>query len=184
MRGLQQALAAERNAGKVAFFREPTDGPIGREIREHLKRPSALNPERWLDLFFRDREHNLREHVAPALERGVLVIQDRYFYSTAAYQGRPDGVLPHAIVERSLAAGFPLPDLILFLHVPPGEAMARIRARSGLTESFETRSQLEAIDSRYQSVLPDSAIVLDATQAPEQVLKDALDHIRRLQQAA
>ncbi|MCB1325473.1 MAG: dTMP kinase [Spirochaetales bacterium] len=180
IRGLQHRLAAERQAGRVAFFREPTDGPIGREIREHLKRASELDPEQWLDLFFRDRAENLREHVEPALQRGILVIQDRYFFSTAAYQGRTDGITASAIIERSVAAGFPLPELLLFLRIAPGEAMARIRDRSNLTESFESQSQLEAIDSRYRSVLPDNAIVLDATQTPEQVLEDALERIRSL----
>ncbi|MCR9145280.1 MAG: dTMP kinase [bacterium] len=188
-------------------LREPTPGPVGRRIREHLQAGDTLAPEDWLTLFFEDRRQNLSENIEPALMSGELILQDRYFYSTAAYQGQtPDE--SQAIVKRSLSAGFLEPDVVLYLAIEPEAAMARVTRRaaapnpnevrregearddaagdSGGTaatqsksiESFETLEQLTRIHRNYSRVLPAHALRLDAEQGPEQICAIALAHIQ------
>ncbi len=72
----------------VERLREPTDGPWGRRIRELARSGREdVSPREELDLFLEDRRQHVRERIAPALERGAIVLMDRYYYSTIAYQG-------------------------------------------------------------------------------------------------
>ena len=82
---------------ELVCLREPTDAAPGRAIRAHLRNEDQLTPGQWLELFFADREINVREHILPALCAGALIIQDRYFYSTAAYQG----ILPSDVINAA-----------------------------------------------------------------------------------
>jgi len=68
-------------------FREPTRGRWGREIRVKAKQAGSLTPERELELFLRDRQENVAKRIRPALERGRVILMDRYYFSTVAYQG-------------------------------------------------------------------------------------------------
>lgn len=166
-------------------LREPTTGPVGRRIRTHLQAGDQLATAAWLKLFFEDRAENVHTNIQPALATGDLVLQDRYFYSTAAYQGTsPEDAL--TIVERSLAAGFPEPDVVLYLAIEPEVAMGRIHRRASpddagkSLESFETLEQLQRIHRNYSRVLPAHALRLDAEHGPEQLCEIALAHMQSM----
>src|SRR4030042_5497767 len=68
-------------------FREPTRGKWGRAIKRMAKTAGSLTPEEELDLFIKDRKENVRNNIKPALSGRKVVILDRYYYSTIAYQG-------------------------------------------------------------------------------------------------
>jgi len=81
------ALLTERlrNSGvDVVQTCEPTNGPIGRFIRENLKQ-QKLSPEALQLLFTADRAEHIQKDLLPALERGATVISDRYWLSTVVY---------------------------------------------------------------------------------------------------
>lgn len=178
-------------------LREPTGGIVGRRIRQHLQAGDQLQAAEWLTLFFVDRAENVRDNIRPALAAGELIIQDRYFYSTAAYQGETP---EHArrIVADSFAADFPEPGVVLYLDITPDIAMQRIQHRAGqhaeqnaqatqssvkqnspaALESFETFEQLRRIHANYNHVLPAHTLRLDAEQSPAQLCEIALAHLQ------
>lgn len=151
-------------------LREPTDGSCGRRIREHLRNRDDLDRNAWLELFLLDRAENVERNVKPALNDGRLILQDRYFYSTAAYQGFADNPpTPADVVAVSLGCGFPVPDLVLYLDLAPNLALQRIVTNRAGTESFETLEQLQRIHANYASILPGVTVKLDAAQTPQAV---------------
>src|SRR5689334_18751024 len=100
---LQRQLAEWcRGAGlQVITSREPTDGPHGRALRESA-RSGRLALQDELDLFLKDRREHVETLIRPALERGDVVILDRYYFSTAAYQGAR-GLDPAEIIQANEA---------------------------------------------------------------------------------
>ena len=72
---------------RVVATREPTDGQYGRKIRQLYKNRKSVTPEEELNLFLHDRREHVVQVIAPALASGKVVLTDRYYYSTAAYQG-------------------------------------------------------------------------------------------------
>lgn len=170
----------ERFTG-LALLREPTDLPPGRRIRERLVAQAELPRDEWLELFLADRAANVIERIRPALARGELVLQDRYYYSTAAYQGDLDaGPSPAEIVGTNQARGFPQPDLLLFLDIEPEAAWERIARRGADRESFETLAQLTRIRKNYLSCLPPDVVRLEATRSPADLEAAALAALQRI----
>ena len=80
------AQALEERGLTVVTSREPTDGPFGQKLRLSMI-TGRLSPEEELALFHEDRRDHVEHLILPALEAGKVVILDRYFFSTMAYQG-------------------------------------------------------------------------------------------------
>jgi dTMP kinase len=121
----QIALLAARlreNGHKVRTLREPGGTPIGEEIRHLLKHSEAnraMTPEAELLLMNASRAQLVREVIRPALAEGEIVLCDRFYHSTIAYQGYGRGLdlgLVHSIIAA--AVGETKPDLTLVLLVP------------------------------------------------------------------
>ncbi len=150
---LAQRLAS--GGREVVQTREPYDCAPGRKIRELAQRHVPVAVEEELALFLAQRRLHVREVIAPALARGALVLSDRYFLSTVAYQGAR-GLDPKALLAAS-EAEFPLPDLALLLVLPPADGLARVAARGGPAEpAFEradflarVREIFDALDRPY-----------------------------------
>ena len=130
----QIRLLAERlaTAGVTARgVREPGGTPVGDEIREIL-----LHPEKEITaatealLFMASRAELVARELRPALEDGVVILVDRFFLSTYAYQVAGRG-LPEAEVHAAnrLATGGLVPDLTLLLDVPSAQGLGRADAR-------------------------------------------------------
>ena len=82
------AEALKERGLDVVLTREPTDGPPGQQLRRYLRGPTRhLSPEEELTLFIADRREHVAEVINPALAAGQVVITDRYYYSSVAYQG-------------------------------------------------------------------------------------------------
>lgn len=157
----------------VVTTREPTDGPFGRRIRALAQagRRSEVSPEEELELFQKDRAEHVRGLVLPALARGEVVIQDRSYFSTVAYQSER-GLDPEALLAAGEAIA-PRPDLLLVVDVPAEVAVARIRgSRGGATDDFETLEALRRVRQVFLGFA--GAVVLDGTLPPEQVEAEAL----------
>lgn len=139
----QLALAAARfrTLGRdVLETREPGGTRIGHQIREILMAVSHahLDPAaEWL-LLEADRRQHVVETIRPALERGTLVLCDRYSDSTAAYQAAGRGLDPAAVeFVDAIARDGLRPDLTLVYDMAPGDGLARARSRDGGTGRFE-----------------------------------------------
>ncbi|MDH3212289.1 MAG: dTMP kinase [Myxococcales bacterium] len=147
------ALArALRNAGhEVLDTREPTDGPAGRRIRALARSGEIVAPELELRWFVEDRRAHVAAVIHPALESGRLVLTDRYYLSTVAYQGAR-GLDPVQILRDS-EAEFPLPDLALLFEIEPEVALERVGGRGQpLDAAFEQREFLERVAANYRAL--------------------------------
>ena len=146
----------------VVETRDPTDGPYGREIRALYRDRSRVSRERELELFVLDRRQHVTECILPALEQGRIVLTDRYYFSTAAYQGA-GGSDPAAIFAANAFA--PEPDLVLLLTLPVGEGVARIRDLRGETlNDFEQQEQLEKVAALFASFPHDCIVRIQAAR--------------------
>ena len=140
-------LAAHFGA-RLHATREPTSGPIGREIRRHLAGPVdgvQLDPAALALLFAADRLDHLRREVDPAVARGVHVVSDRYLLSSLAYQTL--GVSREHVVRFNALAT--TPDLTIFVEVPIEVSEMRRRQRGGAEEIFEKRALQERVRATY-----------------------------------
>ena len=134
-----------RQAGcDVVATSEPTSGPTGERIRKMARSGEALEPAEELRWFVEDRRVHVAEVIEPALAAGRVVLTDRYYLSTVAYQGAR-GLDFEAILADS-EAEFPIPDLVVLLEMDPGRALSRVRTRGGVIEGvFERRDFLERV---------------------------------------
>ncbi len=152
----QIELLAETLRGEgfeVLLTREPTDSSYGRRIRELYSHRDAVSHEEELELFIADRRQHVAEVINPALESGKIVLTDRYFLSTAAYQGA-NGLDPDYILRRNDFA--PSPDLALILEVPPGQSVARIRhGRGESPNDFEQEDYLTKVAAVFAGLAGD-----------------------------
>ena len=142
------AASLEKDGHQVVLTREPTHGPAGQRLQSYLLGPSRnLAPEEELALFIEDRREHVEQVIKPALARGRVVITDRYYYSSVAYQGAL-GLNPDDILAANEAFA-PAPDLVFILDLPITEALARL-AKKGkgarqVSESFPYLRQVAAI---------------------------------------
>jgi dTMP kinase len=159
--------------------REPTDGPWGRRIREMAKSDQGVTPETELEWFFEDRREHMRDVVEPALAAGRLVLSDRSYISTVAYQGAR-GLDASKILAES-EAEFARPDLILLFEISAKEGLARVHARGGDGEPiFENLAFLERVAAIFEELDVDGLKRIDASRSEEEIAKDVLSAIQPL----
>lgn len=173
---------ALREAGReVVVTREPGGTAAGERIREILlhAKEIALGPEAQVLLYSAARAQHAREVIAPALERGQIVVADRFFDSTFAYQGFGHGVDRDAIREATrLAVGDLVPDRTFLLDIPVEIGLSRSgwRARS-------TWDRFEVLDAEFHERVrqgylrlareePRRWVVLDAARDETTIARD------------
>lgn len=140
----------------VVETREPTTGPYGQQIRALYRNRQQVSPEQELELFELDRRQHVQECILPALAQGAIILTDRYYFSTAAYQGAA-GCDPELIFARHHFA--PEPDMVLLLTMSAGESVARIQELRGeVLNDFEQQEQLEKVAALFAS-FPHACIV-------------------------
>lgn len=155
---------------EVVETREPTDGPYGRRIRELYVDRGSCTPEEELDLFIQDRKQHVAEVIAPALASGKAVLTDRYYYSTAAYQGAA-GCDPDRIFSANSFA--PVPDKVLLLTMDPEVSVQRIEQSRGETcNDFEQLEQLKKVADLFAGFSDNCITRIDAAAAVDQVQAD------------
>jgi dTMP kinase len=135
----------------VKVFREPGGTPIGEEIRHTLKHShanAAMTSEAELLLMNASRAQLVREVIRPALARGEIIVCDRFYDSTTAYQGygrQLDLQTVKNVID--LAVGNTRPDLTLFLRVPQGVSEERLRSRQATLPFM--RDRMEEADRAF-----------------------------------
>lgn len=169
----EMLLARLKRAGVPAVFTsEPSKGPIGRLLREHLGRAVELGgPQAEALAFAADRMDHVASEIVPALARGDTVITDRYYLSSLAYQAL--GCDPGWLREINRFAL--RPDLTVFLSVPVDVGMGRFSGRATRERFEEDRDQLARIAGLYDSAIEslrgegEEVQVIDGTRSPAEV---------------
>lgn len=154
----------------VLLTQEPTNGPIGRKVRKYLAETDRrLTADQELALFQADRREHVEHCLGPALDRGWVVITDRYYYSSAAYQGAM-GLDPQVIIAQSEVFA-PRPDLAVILTLPLPKALERrLQGRGGRVQVSEDMGYLEKVAAIYDTFAGPHLRRLDAAASPSQVL--------------
>lgn len=118
----------------VVTSKEPTSGVWGQRLRESAA-TGRMAPSEELAAFIEDRKEHVRELIRPALDAGKVVVLDRYYFSTAAYQGAR-GMDWRSILEQNEAFA-PQPDLLVVLRVDPKVGLTRVASRGDEANLFE-----------------------------------------------
>lgn len=166
----QLHLLAEKLRGMgyaVVATREPTDGPYGQKIRELFVDRGAVSREEELELFIADREQHVKEVITPALADGCVVICDRYYLSTVAYQGA-NGMDPEQILKKN--ENFPVPDLAIILEIEPAQGIHRIqKQRNEHPNTFEGEANLQNVAKIFGTMQQDYIVRINGSGSIENV---------------
>ncbi|MFD2257443.1 dTMP kinase [Luteolibacter algae] len=151
---------------------EPTDGPWGTLLRNSAE-TGRLSPEEELETFIKDRREHVSKKIAPALAQGKIVILDRYYFSTMAYQGAR-GFDPTEIRKKNEAFA-PVPDLLLILDLDLDKALSRIGGRGAGTNEFERRENLSRCREIFLSLASESFVrIIDTDKSPDEVTESII----------
>lgn len=176
---LAQRLTARDLA--VTLTREPGGTPLGEQVRHIVLDPGDVprSPVADACLFGAARSQLVRDVIRPALDRGDIVICDRYSTSSMAYQGYGGGVdLEPLAALQSLVTGDLLPDLVILIDVPVAVGLARRDAgRADELTRFEDESRHdlafhERVRDGYLGMAaagPDRWVIIDGSGAASQV---------------
>lgn len=160
------------NGNETVWLREPGDSIWGKKIRDLANHKESIPIEEELNYFIEDRKINVKENIKPALEQGKSVIVDRYYLSSACYQGARDGFDMFDIIQRNLEFA-PEPDITFIVDVDVDTALARIRSsRETEAKLFEKREFLQKVRENYLRLKDDERIhIIDGTEDPDTVFK-------------
>lgn len=166
-----------KNGVPAVMLREPTDGKWGRKIRELARESGSLSPEEELELFIRDRREDIRKNIKPALEKGKIVILDRYFYSTLAYQGARGIGLD--LIRKRHQRFLIKPDVVFVIDVPVSVGLRRIKDRAVIYKLFEEKEYLKKVRKIFLN-LPDPEIqIIDGRQEVRAVARQVWRHLQK-----
>lgn len=129
--------------------KEPTKGKYGMQIRNSAHH-GRMSVQDEIDLLRKDRQEHVEDVIAPALRAEKIVILDRYYFSTAAYQGAHGADADLILADNERFA--PQPDLLIVLDVSPQTGIARIKNRGDQPNKFESAATLEKARAIFQQV--------------------------------
>lgn len=158
----------------VRRTREPGGTEIGIELREIvLHHPGHIAPRAEALIYAADRAHHIATLVRPALERGEIVLQDRYLDSSVAYQGVGRELSASEVRDLSLwATDGLLPDLTILLDLDQQQSRQRLDAAQKRFDRLEAEAdvfhaRVRAAFLSLAAAEPERFVVLDASEAPE-----------------
>jgi len=168
-----------RRGFDVVYTTEPSHGEVGEFIRRYvLQRRKRVPIVVEALLFAVDRIDHVENRIKPALEKRKIVVCDRYVYSSLAYQGAAglDRTWIGQINRLAL-----LPDLSLFIDVPPEVVLKRIKRERSVMETLRNQRRVRGI---YMDMAKEGRLVLvDGDRTVEQVASDILKLVlKRLKQ--
>lgn len=144
------ATALQQEGYTVICLKEPTDGPWGQKIRQSvLQHGRQVDPADELTWFLEDRRQDVEQNIRPALAQGQIVILDRYYFSTMAYQGAL-GHDPDEIRQRNEAFA-PPPHLLFLLEIDPSQGLRRVQQARQFDE-FERLDYLQQVGAIFAAM--------------------------------
>jgi len=188
---LQKHLAEYLVSQKIypILTREPGATPLGKTLRELLLNPQEpLAPLSEVFLFAADRSEHVNKVIIPGIKSKKIVISDRYYYSTIAFQGYGRGLEVNQLLELNLLATQKVrPDLAIILDLEPSQGLSRAQSRSGSSaekdsfesEELEFHKRLRNGFLEMAKNLPEPFLVLNAAKSQEQIfaeLKPVIDN--------
>lgn len=166
---------------EAILTREPTSGPWGMKIREiAAKGRDNITPEEEMSYFVNDRRQHVDEVIQPALDAGKVVVCDRYYYSTIAYQGALE--LDQAEIRRQNEEvnGFPRPDLVIYLDLEPWQGVSRIseQREGGTNVGYEKEEFLKKVKANFEAMSDDNFVKVEAMGCQRAIAKIIAETVR------
>jgi dTMP kinase len=159
----------------VRFFEPTNETQEAQQIRRTLEHGSPKNPSDLVDLFLADRRHDVENHIMPALREKKIVVMDRYFLSTAAYQSDSRPWQEILEMNREFA---PEPDINFIINWPADIAMTLIEKRDNGLTTFENETALINVRGRYLEMAREDSgtyVVVEKIADEEDVCDEILD---------
>jgi dTMP kinase len=154
----------------VVYFREPSNCKWGRKIKKKALHPGSLTPEEELDLFLKDRRENVEKNLKPALKKKRVVILDRYYYSTIAYQGAKG--IEEERIARMNEEFVVEPDLVFIFDIDPQKGLERIENRKKKYRLFEREDYLVKVREIFRSFKGEKFVHIDALKSKQEISKE------------
>ena len=164
----------ERIGKNVIILKEPTNEPHGQKLWDVLHGKRKATNEEILEFFILDRKQHVEEKIQPALYQGTVVIMDRYYYSSMAYQVAGGLDVDYIRNKHDFA---PTPDIVLIFDLPVSTALERVRGHSEADE-FEKEEHLEKVREAYLNLKDDPIVtIFDATKSPNNIFENVWNSI-------
>ncbi|MGA3199356.1 MAG: dTMP kinase [Halobacteriota archaeon] len=163
----------------VRFFEPTTETPEAQQIRQTLEHGPSKKPSDLVDLFLADRRHDVEQHITPALSEKKIVVMDRYFLSTAAYQSDHRSWQEILKMNREFA---PEPDISFIINWPADTAITLIKQRDDGLTVFENETALITLQRRYLEIAREDGgnyVVIEKIADVEDVGDELLDALLR-----
>lgn len=163
--------ALQKKGADAVYFREPSDSQWGLAIKTKAVIADSLTPEEELDLFQKDRKENVEKNLKPALKEKKVIVLDRYYFSTIAYQGAR-GIDPETIRRKNESFAVK-PDLVFILDIAPQKGLNRIAiSREKMDKHFEREDYLIKVREIFRSFEGENILHIDASRPEEDIYKD------------
>ncbi len=159
----------------AVVFREPGDSEFGDKLRQQFRDGRTVSPVEEARLFVEDRRIDVRDNIVPALAAGKVVIMDRYYFSTMAYQGALG--LDADELRRTNESFAPRPDLTLILDLPAATSVERIRASGEAPDSYEGTEYLQRVRELFLGFCDGDVVRVDATVGVEKLAAEVLGKV-------
>ena len=168
----------ERDMLNIALA-EPTRGTWGTKIRRLLSEGrQGISPKEELSWFVNDRKEDIELNIMPALQDNKVVLMDRYYFSTAAYQGAL-GLDPEQIrLENETFA--PIPDRVLIFLTSPETCLERIESSRDQKSAFEKLDYLQNVQEIFKSFSGPNIRFIDSIGSVSEVHEKVLSSIEDL----
>ena len=158
----------------VIYTAEPSKGKIGRFIKKHYlhsgRRASSVVEAL---LFAADRYEHVQNEVLPALQKGKIVVSDRYVYSSLAYQGAAGLDLEWIEKMNEHAVR---PDLAIFIDVEPETVIQRLKPKKSVMENLETQRKVLEVYARF--VERGELVRIDGNRSKREVAENIVTLVR------
>lgn len=164
-----------KKSHNAVYTAEPSRGKIGTYIREnYLYGEKRFSVVLEALLFAADRIEHLESEVFPFLDKGCLVISDRYVYSSLAYQGAAGLSLEWIETINDYAIQ---PDLAVFIDVNPETVMSRLKPKKSVMENLETQKKVREI---YLKFVEDGRLTrIDGDKSEKEVAKEVYEVVTK-----
>jgi len=175
------AARLEAEGAEVVITREPGGTPLGEAIRNLVLHGGDMAPWAEAALYAASRAQHVEQLIRPALDRGAIVLCDRYVDSSVAYQGVARGLGLDRVLELNLAAvGGLMPDRTILIDLESGRAVARMSEERDRIEREDDGFHARAADGYRQlaALFPERYVTVDGTAAPERIAEEIYGAIR------
>ena len=168
----------ERGVPNIALA-EPTRGTWGTKIRKLLSEGrEGISPQEELSWFINDRKEDIEQNIMPALQDKKVVLMDRYYFSTAAYQGALG--LDSDQIRQENETFAPIPDRVLIFLTSPETCLERIESSRDQKSAFEKLDYLQNVQKIFKGFAGPNIRFIDSVGSVPEVHGKVLSAVEDL----